>query len=165
MKLGMTDAFEKPVKCSVAAVVRSETDPASYLAVRRPPDDDHLPDVWGLPAVSLRGNELPEEALRRLGREKLGVELHARGFVGIRAADRGDYLLILMDLEARVVAGEADVRRARTGGTAYVEQRWTDDVRLLVEAARRGSVCSRILLEAAGVGYSELERTEGNRGG
>ncbi|HEX6070343.1 MAG TPA: NUDIX domain-containing protein, partial [Longimicrobiaceae bacterium] len=66
-----TDALGRPVKCSVAAVVRREGAPGEFLAVRRPPDDDHLPNVWGLPAVSLRDGELPEAALRRLGEEKL----------------------------------------------------------------------------------------------
>ena len=33
----------KPVKCSVAAVVRNPRDEREFLAVRRPPDDDPLP--------------------------------------------------------------------------------------------------------------------------
>lgn len=148
-----TDALGRPVKCSVAAVVRRVGAPGEFLAVRRPPDDDHLPNVWGLPAVSLRDGELPEAALRRLGEEKLGARLEPTRFIGIKAADRGDYLLILMDLEAKVVTGEPSVQAARTLGTAYVEQRWTSDARLLRDAAARGSVCSRILLEAEGIPY------------
>lgn len=149
----MTSPFEKPVKCSVAAVVRSSAHPGQFLAVRRPPDDDLLPNVWGLPAVSLHPGELPEAALQRLGREKLGATIEARRFVGIQAADRTEYLLILMDLEAEVVGGRPDVGAARTTGTAYVEQRWTDELGLLAEAAGRGSVCSRILLQASGIEY------------
>lgn len=149
---GEGDPLALPVRCSVAAVVRRGG--GEFLAVRRPPDDDRLPDVWGLPAVSLEPGELPEEALRRLGREKLAAELQPIAFVGIRAADRGDYLLILMDIEAGVIEGEPDVLKATTRRTAYVEQRWTDDLSLLVDAARRGSVCSRILIEASGA--SEL---------
>jgi hypothetical protein len=96
---------------------------------------------------------LPETALRRLGEEKLGARLEPLRFIGIKAADRGDYLLILMDLEARVVEGEPRVDAARTTGTAYVEQCWTADAGVLLEAAERGSVCSRILLEARGIPY------------
>lgn len=143
----------KPVKCSVAAVVRSRKDPGEFLAVRRPDEDDLLSGVWGLPAVTLQPGELPEAALRRLGREKLGAALEPRSFVGIDAADRGDYLLILMDIEAEVAGGEPNVSVARTSGTAYVEQRWTSDATLLVEAASRGSVCSRILLRSEGLEY------------
>ena len=98
-----------PVKCSVAAIVRHPTDESAFLVVRRPPDDDALPLVWGLPAVSLKQGELPEAALRRLGREKLGVELAPRSFVGIQAAERPGYQLILMDLEAELLEGTPSI--------------------------------------------------------
>jgi ADP-ribose pyrophosphatase YjhB (NUDIX family) len=143
----------KPIRCSVAAVVRRTRDGREFLAVKRPRDDDRLPDLWGLPAVSLQPGELPEAALRRLGREKLGVHLEARSFLGIRAADRGDYELILMDLEADLVQGEPSVRSATTAATRYVDQVWTEDLSLLRDAARRGSLCCSILLEATGIEY------------
>lgn len=143
----MQGILNGPVKCSVAAVVRSPAHPGAFLAVRRPPDDDRLPDVWGLPAVTLADGELPEAALRRLGREKLATELEPRRFVGIRAADRGDYLLILMDIEAEVVGDAPDVHAARTTATTYVDQRWSESLEILKEAAERGSVCARIMLE------------------
>lgn len=149
----MMDALEKPVKCSLAAVIRRAAGTEEFLAVRRPLDDDRLPGVWGLPAVTLRPGELPEQALRRLGEEKLGVGLMPARFIGIRAADRGGHLLILMDLEAELVEGTPDVAAARTAGTVYVDQRWTSDPLLLADAARRGSVCSRILLESLGTPY------------
>jgi len=151
------EALEKRVKCSVAAVVRRPDGSGEFLAVRRPLDDRELPGVWGLPAVTLREGELPEAALRRLGREKLGAALEAERFIGIKAADRGDYLLVLMDLEARVAEGDPSVEAALTSGTAYIEQRWTADPGLLREAASRGSVCSRILLDSEGVPYPRLQ--------
>lgn len=137
---------EKPVRCSVAAVIRREDE--AFLAVRRPLDDDRLPGVWGLPAITLRPGELPEAGLRRIGTEKLGIELEPTRFIGIRSMDRGDYELILMDLEARVISGEPDVHSARTTATAYIDQRWSNSVDLLRDAAARGSLCSRILIEA-----------------
>ena len=39
------------------------------VVVLRPPDDDELPNVWGLPAASLRANESWEDVVRRAGRE------------------------------------------------------------------------------------------------
>jgi hypothetical protein len=109
--------------------------------------------VWGLPAVSLAPGELPEAGLRRIGREKLGAELEPVRFVGIGWLDRGDHDLILMDIEAGVVSGTPSVRLANTTATRYVDQRWTSDLTLLREAAARGSLCSRLLLEASGVEY------------
>lgn len=142
-----------PVKCSVAAVVRNPANPREFLAVQRPPDDDRLPNVWGLPAVSLRPGELPEEGLRRIGAEKLGTRLEPARFVGIKAADRGDHQLILMDIEARLAGDPPSVARATTASTRYVDQRWTEDLSLLRPAARMGSVCSQVLLDEAGMEY------------
>jgi ADP-ribose pyrophosphatase YjhB (NUDIX family) len=142
----------KPVRLAVAAVVRRRGDD-SFLSVRRPPDDDLLPDLWGLPAVTLHPCELPEQGLRRVGREKLGVELEPLRLVGIKAADRGDYQLILMDLEAAVLSGEPDVLTATTTSTRYTAQRWESDFGTLREAARRGSLCCQIALDAAELPY------------
>ena len=142
-----------PTKYSVAAVVRRPDGRDEFLAVRRPPDDDRLPDVWGLPAVSLRPGELPEAGLRRVGIEKLGVELEPLRLLGIKWMDRGDHELILMDIEAGIVAGEPSVRLSRSPSTRYVDQRWTTDLLLLRDAASRGSLCCQILLDGAGVSY------------
>jgi ADP-ribose pyrophosphatase YjhB (NUDIX family) len=143
----------KPVRCAVAAVVLRPGAEGEFLIVQRPPDDDRLPNIWGLPAVSLEPGELPEAAVRRIGREKLDAELEPLRFVGIGALDRGEYTLILMDIEARLVGGEPSVERATTSRTKYVAQRWTDDPANLREGAQKGSLCSRVMLEARGVGY------------
>jgi ADP-ribose pyrophosphatase YjhB (NUDIX family) len=136
----------RPVRYSVAAVVRRSTD-QKFLAVRRPSDDDRLPDVWGLPATTLAPGELPEAGLRRIGVEKLDTRIEPVRLIGIRSADRGDYELILMDIEAILAGPEPDVTRASTNATRYVEQQWTDRTEILVPAAVAGSLCCQILLE------------------
>ncbi len=142
----------KKVRVSIAAFVRHAEDDR-FLAVLRPPDDDRLPDVWGLPAVTLGSGELPEAGLRRIGREKLGTELEPIRLIGTMSADRGDHVLVLMDIEARYAGAAPDVAKADTTGTRYVDQRWTEDLDVLVPAARMGSLCCRIALEAAGREY------------
>jgi ADP-ribose pyrophosphatase YjhB (NUDIX family) len=143
----------KPVRCAVAAVLRHPANERLFLAVRRPETDEHLPGVWGLPAVTLEPGELPEQGLRRVGREKLGAEIEPVRFVGVKGRDRGAYELILMDIEARLAAGEPSVATAPTRATRYVDQRWTADLLLLRDAARMGSVCSQVMLDAHGVEY------------
>jgi 8-oxo-dGTP pyrophosphatase MutT (NUDIX family) len=112
--------------------------PDGVLLVRRPDDDESLPGVWGLPAASLSGNESEEDAVRRAGREKLGVEVMPLQPIGTDGA--------MTDWEARIVEGSPSV--PQTGpNTQYAELRWGDP-RDLVPAARQGSLCSRVLLRA-----------------
>ena len=135
-----------PVKCSVAAVIRRGNE---ILAVRRPFDDAELPGIWGLPAVTLSAGELPEDGLRRIGVEKLGVSLAPRRLLGVDSQDRPGYRLILLDIEAGIEAGDPDPTAVQTQNTRYVDARWTADLALFQEGADRGSLCCRILLEAA----------------
>lgn len=139
--------MKKPIRHAVAVVVRRGAD-GHILAVRRPPDDEELPNVWGLPAISMLPAETPEAAAIRVGREKLGVELATVNRIGVLSADRGAFELILMDIEASVVSGEPDVTRATSNATRYVEQRWIDSVDLLREGARKGSLCCQILIDS-----------------
>ncbi len=142
----------KRTQVSIAALVKRGDD-ERFLAVRRPEDDDRLPGVWGLPAVTLHPGELPEDGLRRVGREKLGTDLEPVRMMGALCADRGEYTLLLLDIEARLLGREPDVGAATTAATRYVAQQWTNDLELLVPAARMGSLCCRIVLDAAGRSY------------
>ena len=135
----------KPLKRSVSLVIEG---PAGVLLVRRPDDDESLPGLWGLPAGSLREGESERDALLRVGREKLGVEVEPLRQVGQEEADRPSYRIAMSNWAARVVAGEPSVRHAGEG-TQYVDWRWGGPDEL-VPAARAGSVCARVLLRALG---------------
>jgi len=112
--------------------------PDGVLLVRRPHDDESLPGVWGLPAASLLGDESEEDAVRRAGREKLGVEVLPLQPIGADGA--------MTDWEARIVEGRPSVPQPGPN-TQYAQLRWGDP-RDLVPAARQGSLCSRVLLRA-----------------
>ena len=135
----------KPLKRSVSLVIES---PAGVLLVRRPDDDDSLPGLWGLPAASLREGESEREALLRVGRDKLGVEVEPLEPIGEDEAERDDHRIEMRDWSARIAAGAPAVPQAREG-TQYVEWRWGDPAEL-APAARAGSVCARVLLRALG---------------
>ena len=117
--------------------------PEGLLLVRRPDGDESLPGVWGLPAASLGEGESEEEAVRRAGREKLGVEVVPLRPVG---SDGG-----MTDWEARIAAGSPAVPQDGPN-TQYSELRW-GALRELEPAARRGSLCSRALLRARGLDW------------
>jgi 8-oxo-dGTP pyrophosphatase MutT (NUDIX family) len=122
-------------KRSISLVIES---PDGVLLVRRPDDDESLPGVWGLPAASLFEDESEEDAVRRAGREKLGVEVLPLQPIGNDGA--------MTDWEARIVDGRPSVPQPGPN-TQYAQLRW-GDARDLVPAARQGSLCSRVLLRA-----------------
>jgi hypothetical protein len=145
----------KPVKHSVAVVVRQPADdaeePGAFLVVRRPEDPaDLLSGAWGLPAVTLRDGEDEHGAVVRAGRVKLGVELAPGRRIGEKTADRGGYLLRLADYEAVLVSGEPGVPQPDASMTQYTACRFTADPAVLDEAAARGSVCAQVFIEYLG---------------
>jgi 8-oxo-dGTP diphosphatase len=123
-------------------------DHGELLLVRRPDDDDSLPGVWGLPAASLREGESEVEALRRAGRDKLGVEIELLGPIGEDEAERGDHRIAMRDWAAAIAAGEPAVPQPGAG-TQYVDWRWGAAAEL-ADAARAGSLCARVLLRSVG---------------
>ena len=117
--------------------------PEGLLLVRRPDDDESLPGVWGLPAVSLGPGESEEDAVRRAGREKLGVEVRPVEPVGRE--------LGMTDWRVEIVTGRPSVPQ-HGPNTQYAELRW-GGLAELVPAAREGSLCSRALLRARGLDW------------
>jgi hypothetical protein len=117
--------------------------PEGLLLVRRPDDDEDLPGVWGLPAVSLADGESEDEAVRRAGRDKLGVEVEPVGRVGRERT--------MTDWEARILSGEPAVPQPGAH-TQYTELRFGEPFEL-VPAAREGSLCCRVLLRARGLDW------------
>lgn len=140
-----------PEKSAVSVAVFS-SDGGRVLTVRRPPDDEELPGLWGLPAASLGRGESEREAVERVGRDKLGVELADEGVMEEGTVERPSYLLRMRLHRARVRSGEPRVPQPVRGVTQYVEWAWAPPGRLR-EAARRGSLCSRLCLEHLGEGW------------
>jgi ADP-ribose pyrophosphatase YjhB (NUDIX family) len=122
-----------------------------FLAVRRSNDDEVLPGVWGLPAASVREGETPEQAAVRAGRDKLGVEVEVLRRIGEEEAYRGGRAQRLVEYEARIVSGVPSVPQQDASVSQYAELRFTADPAILFEAARQGSLCSRIYLRSRGL--------------
>jgi hypothetical protein len=117
--------------------------PDGVLLVRRPDEDESLPGVWGLPAATLAEGESEADAVRRAGREKLGVEIVPLRRIGTDGP--------MTDWEVRIAAGVPSVPQSGPN-TQYTELRWGEP-NDLVPAAREGSLCSRVLLHARGLDW------------
>jgi ADP-ribose pyrophosphatase YjhB (NUDIX family) len=115
------------------------------LLVRRPADDESLPGEWGLPAASLGEGESEHDAVRRAGRDKLGVEVRPLRLVGEERHER----IVMHDWTVAIVSGEPSVPQPGAG-TQYDDWRWGEPAEL-VPAARHGSLCARVLLREHGI--------------
>ncbi len=132
---------------AVAVVVRRAD--GLILAVKRPDEPgEELPGVWGLPATKLRDGESPEDALRRLGREKLGVELTPLRELAGGEQQRAGYTLRMTVYEASM-AGEPSMPERTPGvsGTLYDALDWLP-AESFRAAAARGSLCCELFLAA-----------------
>jgi 8-oxo-dGTP diphosphatase len=138
----------KPLKQSISLVIEG---PGGILLVRRPDDDEDLPGLWGLPAASQNQDESEEDAVRRAGRTKLGVEVRPLRPLGEAVGERPAYRIRMRDWAAEIVSGRPAVPQPGVG-TQYDELRWGDAAELL-PAARAGSLCCRVLLESRGLGW------------
>lgn len=141
----------RPPRPALALVIE---DPESaggaprWLLVRRPDDDPDLPGVWGLPAGSHAEGELDEALVRRIGREKLGVETEDLGCLSEGHLDRTGYRLEMRLHAARIVAGQPRVPQSVPGVTQYSGWGWKPPGELR-DGARRGSLCCRLALALA----------------
>lgn len=123
-------------------------DRSQVLAVQRPVNDEDLPNLWGLPAISLKAGESEGQAVLRAGKEKLGVELRVVGEIAAGTLERAGYVLHLTDYEAAIVSGEPKCPQ-RGSGTQYAAWKWVDP-KELIPAAQNGSLCTRLFLEKIG---------------
>jgi ADP-ribose pyrophosphatase YjhB (NUDIX family) len=142
----------KPIKYSVAVILRSGRRPGSFLTVKRPHSDADMGGNWGLPAVTLQTDESPEDGARRVCKEKLGCTAEPIRFLGAMHQERNGYDLVLMDIEMILLGSDLpDVGAAVTTGTAYIEQLWADNPGVLLASAEHGSCCSSIFLADQGI--------------
>jgi ADP-ribose pyrophosphatase YjhB (NUDIX family) len=134
------------VKQSVAVAIYDTRDRNRVLIVQRPADDEELPNAWGLPASSLKPGESFEEAVRRTGRDKLGVVLRPIVEVQHGSVERAGYALQMRLFEAEIESGDASVPQSTVGVTQYTAWRWgsSED---LQPAAEAGSLCCRLFIQ------------------
>jgi isopentenyldiphosphate isomerase len=137
--------MSKPVKRSVSLALFDEF--GRVLAVQRPEDDEDLPNAWGLPASSLRAGESWDDAIRRTGRDKLGVDLKPIRELNRGTLERASYTLDMRLYEAEVVRGTVTVPQVVVGVTQYQNWRW-GTAEVLRPAAERGSLCCRLFLDS-----------------
>jgi len=146
---------ERGPKRSIALVIAAPSgdgEPGArprWLVVQRPFDDEDLPGAWGLPAGSFAPGETGEELVRRIGRQKLGVELRPDRPLASGRAERTGYRLEMTLWAAAIETGTVEVPRPVRGITQYRDWGWRPPAALRPGAAR-GSLCCRLGLALSG---------------
>ena len=144
--------MSKPIKYTVAVILKKKAAGSEFLMVKRPDSDPDLGGHWGFPATTLKSGELPEEGARRVCKEKLNCNCEPKRFLGVMFQKRNSYDMFLMDIEAELEGKQApDVMLATSEGTKYVVQKWSSDPSDLMGSAKSGSCCSSIFLTDRGL--------------
>lgn len=143
----------KPTKNAVAVVIKNER--GEFLVVKRPENEDGpLAGVWGFPAVTLTKGETEEDAVRRVGHIKLGINLKPITKIGEKVGDRTSFVLHLSDYAAEIINDETpSVPQTDTSITQYTDLKYVRDPAVLFPAAQKGSLCSQVYLESAGINW------------
>jgi ADP-ribose pyrophosphatase YjhB (NUDIX family) len=128
------------------AVVVTRAD-GLVLAVKRPDEPgEELPGIWGLPATTLREAESLADAVRRLGREKLGVALTPVRALAEGEQQRADYTLRMTVYDASMAGTPRLQERGQTNAdTLYDALDWLPPESFR-EAAAAGSLCCELYL-------------------
>jgi ADP-ribose pyrophosphatase YjhB (NUDIX family) len=138
---------------TVSVVIYEDAARRRVLAVLRPESEsESFGGMWGLPAATVGANETAEEAVRRLGSQKLGMTLEISGEIGRGEQDREDGTLSMVLYE--VWAREREPRLVEDGDaegvTYYVEWKWAE-ARVFEPTAEEGSLCCQLFLESIGL--------------
>ena len=134
------------IKRSVSLAITDDARPGDVLLVQRPSDDDELPDVWGLPAASLRDDESWADAARRAARDKLGIEVDIGAVLEDGNCERASYQLQMRLLHATIRQGLPAVPQPHADVTQYQSWRW-GAIAELRRAADCGSLCAQLCLD------------------
>lgn len=139
----------KPIVRAISYVIYNK-DRTKFLAVKRPSNDKYLPDLWGLPAGTVKANETFEEAVLRSGIQKLGIILKTVKELNEGKQERDNHFLHMRVYEAEITEGKPKVPQAVERVTQYQEWKWVKADKLK-EAAKKGSLSSRLYLESLNV--------------
>lgn len=139
----------KEVKYAIFYVIKNPENSSEILIVKRPKDDNNLPNMWGIPAGSVKENETYEEALIKAGKNKLGVKLKVGKLIGRGNLDRGDYILHGEEYEAEIISGTPCVPQENSEGTQYQDWKY-GNYEDLIEMASKHSLCCNLYFKHIG---------------
>ena len=146
----MIDVISKlPVKKAIALLIRSEENQGLVLGCLRLETDTSYPNMWGLPAGSLKDGEAEFELIDRIMIQKLRIKNYKiiRHLGKLTAPRQNKFLLILDEFEILVESNQANCNLKEYQKCEF------QDPSIFVETARTGSLCTQICLNYFNIKY------------
>lgn len=125
----------KLIKHAVSVIIR---DNDKTLFALRSPNKKRFPLTWSLPSYFVNEEETHNEAIKRIGKEKLGIELMPLRLLNEGYGERDDFRLFMHDYEAKVISGIP-----RLNSDDYVDLCWEEPVSFLSKIPIKGE-CTRL---------------------
>ena len=128
----------KPVKHAVSVIIR---DNDKTLFVLRSPNKKRFPLTWSLPSYFIGEGETYYETIRRIGKDKLGVDLEPVSLLNEGYGERDDFRLFMHDYAAKIIDGTPHIN-----SDDYVKFSWEEPKSFLLSIETKGE-CTRLYEE------------------
>jgi len=128
----------KPVKHAVSVIIR---DNDKTLFALRSSNKKRFPLTWSLPSYFIGEGETYNETIKRIGKDKLGVDLEPLGLLNEGYGERDDFILFMHDYEAKITNGAP-----RINSDDYVKLSWEEPESFLLTIETKGE-CTRLYEE------------------
>jgi ADP-ribose pyrophosphatase YjhB (NUDIX family) len=128
--------MDKPIKHAISVVIKNER--GETLFARRSAHKKEFPLVWSLPSHFVVDGETPEQTIRRIGHDKLGVDLQMEQLLNEGYGERSDFRLFMHDYAATVLSGKPHIASGD-----FVELQWATAENFLPTIKTKGD-CTRL---------------------
>ena len=137
---------------AVSVVIYEDDSRGRVMAVRRPEEaGESFGGMWGLPAATVGEDETAEDAVRRLGIQKLGMTLTVGDEMRRGSQEREDGELEMVLFVATAAEDEPKLVREwdAKGVTYYTKWKWAE-ASVFEPTAKAGSLCCQLFLDEQG---------------
>lgn len=132
-KKSVNKLITKPTTHAISVVVKKQDD--KTLFVFRSKTMPTFPGVWSLPSTNVESGETHEEAMKRMGKERLGVTFEPVRMLNEKLVERDDYFLFMHDYEATMTGDIELVERY------YSNCKWENPERQFAQMSVMGDCC------------------------
>lgn len=126
--------MSEPVRHAISVVIKN--DKGEVLFTKRSANKTSYPLAWSLPSHYAKDKESPADTVKRIGQNKLGVDLKIGKMINEGLSEREDFTLFMHDYEAVIVNGAPQLV-----SNDYTEIKWSDPEKQFASMSVMGDCC------------------------